>query len=131
PAFDMHEVAGGQVHVAGEIEVVDAGPLENSRLLRPHVRGEEEQPIASIVAGQFGPPAVQLLCDDGGILVAEVTLDLNQVTDGLASSSPGGDAVEALQVLSRLADLGLRHPLVESRSVEVEICCLGWPSHVR
>src|SRR5918996_2909651 len=128
----MHEVAGdGQVHVAGEIEVVDAGPLEDSRLLRAHVRGEEEQPIASMVASQFGATAVQLLRDDGGVLVAEVTLHLDEVTDRLARDSPGDNAVEALQGLGRLADLGLRHPLIQSRTVEIEIGCLSWPGHVR
>ena len=48
----MHEVAGdGQMHVAGEIEVVDAGPLEDSGLLRAYVRGEKEQPVVSVIAG--------------------------------------------------------------------------------
>lgn len=86
--------------------------------LRPHVRGEDEQPIASVVAGQFGPATVQLLHDDGGVLVTEVALHLDEVADRLARGSPGDNAVEALQRLGRRADLGLRHPLVESRPVE-------------
>jgi hypothetical protein len=128
----MYEVAGdGQVHVAGEIEVVDASPLEDSCLLRAHMRGEEEQPVVSVIAGQFAASAIQLLRDDGGILVAELTLHLHEVANGLVRYSPGDKAVEALQGLSRLADLGLRHPLIESRTVEIEIGSLGWPSHVR
>ena len=74
------------MRVAGKVDVVDACPFEDRGLLLANVRSQEQNPIAGVDSGERGSPAIQLLGDDGGVLVAEVTLLFEQVAHGVAGN---------------------------------------------
>ena len=132
PTLNMNEQTGRvEVNVAGEIQIVDLRPLKSRRLLCANVRCKEEQAVLSVLGWQVRSTSVQLVDDDGDVLVSEVSFLFDQVSNGPAGCPPGDNAVEAAQGLGGQADLGLRHPLLESRLVCIQICRRCWPDHVR
>ena len=116
--------------VAGEIKVVDLRTLEGGCLLSADVRRKQEDPVARLAGGQGRSASLQLLDDDPNVLVAEVSLLLDKVPNRSPGSLPGDDAVELDRSFSGRANLGLRHPLLQSRPVHVEVGRGCWPSHV-
>jgi hypothetical protein len=122
---------GVEMNVAGEIQIVDVRPLKSSRLLCANVRCQEEQTVLSVFARQVRATSIQLVDDYGDILVSEVSLLFDQISNGSADGPPGENSVETAQGLSGQADLGLWYPLLERRLVCIQICRSRWPSHVR
>ena len=110
-----------QMCVAGEIEVVDLRAFEDGCLLRSDVRREKQEPVVGVIGRQVRSAPIQLLDDDSDILMTEMPLLLDQVTKGSVRSLPGDDAVEAGQGFPWRTELGLRHPLLESGPVQVEV----------
>ena len=52
-ALHMNEQTGRvEVNVAGEIEIVDLGPLKGGRLLCSNVRRKKQQPVLSVFGWQ-------------------------------------------------------------------------------
>ncbi len=128
----MNEQTGCvEVDIAGEIQIVDLRPLKSRGLLCANVRCKEEQTVLSMFGWQVCATSVQLVDDDGDVLVTEVSFLFDQVSNGSAGCPPGDNAIEAAQGLGGQADLGLRHPLLESRLVCIQICRRCWPGHVR
>jgi hypothetical protein len=128
----VNEKAGRtQMCVTGEIEVVNLCAFKDGRLLRSDVRREKQEPIVGVIGRQFRSAPIQLLDYDPDILMTEMPLFLDKVPKGSLTSLPGDDTVEAGQGFPRRTDLGLRHPLLESGPVQVEIGGNFRPSHVR
>ena len=73
------------MHVAGEIEVVETGLLEHRRLLRAHVRRQEENRVARVLPVECGASASELIGDNRRILVSEVALLDDEVALRLAA----------------------------------------------
>ncbi len=119
------------MNVAGEIQVVDLRPLKNSRLLCANVRRKEEQAVLSVFGRQVRSTSIQLVDDDGNVLVLEVSFFFYQVSNGPAGCPPGDNAIETGQGPGGQADVGLRHPLLESLLVCVQISRRCPPRHVR
>ena len=117
--------------VAGEINVVDPRTLEHGCLLSPDVWRKQEDPILRSAGGQGRSASVQLLDYDPDILVAEVSLLLDEVPSHTPGGLPGDDAVEQGQSSSGRANLGVRHPLPQSRPVHVKVGRGCHPGHVR
>ena len=117
--------------IAGEIEVVDLRTLEGGCLLSADVRRKKKDPVARSAGGQGRSVSVQLLDYDANVLVAEVSLHLDKVPKRSSCGLPGDDAVESDQSVSGRANLGLRHPLLQSRPVQVEVGRSCWASHVQ
>ncbi|MCE2540451.1 MAG: hypothetical protein J4G16_08680 [Acidobacteria bacterium] len=80
--------------VAGEIDVVDPRTLEHGCLLPPDVWRKKEDPVLRSAGGQGCSASVQLLDYDPNILVAEVSLLLDEVSNHALGGLPGDDAVE-------------------------------------
>ena len=87
------------MYVAGEIQIVDLRPLKSGRLLCAHVRCKDEQAVLSVLGWQVRSTSVQLVDDDGDVLVSEVSFLFDQVSNGSAGCPPGDNAVEAGQGL--------------------------------
>ena len=119
-----------QMSVAGEIKVVDLRTFEGGCLLSADVRRKHEDPVARLAGGQGRSASLQLFDDDPNVLVAEVSLLLDKVPNRSPCGPPCDDAVELNQSSSERANLGLRHPLLQSRPVHVEVGRGCWPSHV-
>src|SRR5436190_3286662 len=102
--------------VAGEIEVVDLCAFEDGRLLRSDVRREKQEPVVGVIGRQIRSATIQLLDYDADVLMTEMPLLLDKVPKGSLRRFPSDDTVEMGQCFPSLADLGLRHPLPESRS---------------
>ena len=116
--------------VAGEIEVVDLRTLEGGCLLSADVRRKKEDPVARLAGGQGRSASVQPFDYDPNVLVAEVSLLLDKVPYRSACGLPGDDAVELDQSFSERANLGLRHPLLQSGPVHVKVELGCRSSHV-
>ncbi len=80
--------------VAGEIDVVDPRTLEHGCLLSPDVWRNKEDPVLRSAGGQGRSASVQLLDYDPNILVAEVSLLLDEVPNHTPGGLPSDDAVE-------------------------------------
>ena len=119
------------MNVAGEINVVDPRTLEHGCLLSPDVWRKQEDPILRSAGGQGRSTSVQLLDYDPDILVAEVSLLLDEVPSHTPGGLPCDDAVEQGQSASGRANLGVRHPLPQSRPVHVKVGRGCHPGHVR
>jgi hypothetical protein len=107
--------------VAGEVEVIDLCAFKDGCLLSSDVRRENQEPIVGVIGRQLRSASIQLLDYDSDVLMTEVPLFLDKVPKGSVRSLPGYDAVKAGQGFPRRADLGLRHPLLESGPVQVEV----------
>ena len=118
------------MRVPGEIEVVDLCSLENGCLLWAHVRGKKEDPVAHLTGRERRPASVQLFDYDPNVLVAKVSLLLDKVPKRSPYGIPGDDAVEQVPSSSGRANLGLRHPPLESGPVHVQDRLGGWSNHV-
>ena len=117
--------------VAGEIEVVDLCAFKDGCLLNSDVRREKQEPIGGVIGRQLRSASIQLLDYDSDILMTEMPLFLDEVSKGSVRSLPGDDTVEAGQGFPCRPDLGLRHPLLESGPVQVEVGRNSRPWHVR
>ena len=120
-----------QMSVSGEINVVDPRSLEGGCLLSAHVRRKQEDPVARLTGGKCRPATVQLFDYDPNVLVAKVPLLLDEVPNRSPCGLPGDDAVEQGSSRSGRANLGLRHPPLESGPVHVHEGLGGWSSHVQ
>ena len=116
--------------VAREIKVVDLRTLEGGCLLSANVRRKKKDPVARVASGQGRSASVQLFDYDPNVLVAEVSLLLDKVPNRSPCGLPGYDAVELNQSFSERANLGLRHPLLQSRPIHVKAGLGYWSSHV-
>ena len=116
--------------VAGEVKVVDLRTLEGGCLLSADVRCQNEDPVARSAGGHVRSASVQLFNYDPNVLVAEVSLLLDKVPNRSPCGLPGDDAVELDRSFSERANLGLRHPFLQSRPVHVEVRRGCWSSHV-
>ena len=92
---------------------------------------EEQQLVAGVIVRQVRAAAVQLFDDDSNVLMAEVSLFLDKVSNRSPGSLPRDHAIETSQGLPGTTDRGLRHPAVEDGPVRVEIGRSLWPRHVR
>lgn len=63
------------------------------------VRREKQEPVASVVGWQIRSSTVQLIDDDADVLMAEMSLFLDEVSDGSVSRFPGDNPVESGQGL--------------------------------
>ena len=95
------------------------------------MRREKQEPVAGVIGRQVRSATIQLLDYDSDVLMTEMPLFLDKVPKGSVRSLPGYDAVKAGQGFPRRADLGLRHPLLESGPVQVEVVRNFRPWHVR
>jgi hypothetical protein len=130
--LDVHKKARRvQVGVAGKVDVVDSCPLKDGRLLFANVWSQEQDPVVGMGSGELGSPAIQLLGHNSGVLVAEVTLLLEQIAHSLTGDSNRQEPIEPRQLSRGSTDVGLRHPLVESGPVQVKICRWSRSGHVR
>ena len=116
--------------VSGEINVVDLRSLEGGCLLSAHVRRKKEDPVARLSGGERRPATVQLFDYDPNVLVAKVPLLLDKVPNRSPYGLPGDDGVEQGSSRSGRANLGLRHPPLESGTVHVHERLGGWSGHV-
>ena len=95
------------------------------------VRRKKKDPVARSAGGQGRSVSVQLLDYDPNVLVAEVSLHLDKVPKRSSCGHPGDDAVELDQSFSGRTNLGLRHPLLQSRPIQVEVGLGSCSSHVQ
>ncbi len=117
--------------VAGKVEVIDLCAFKDGCLLNSDVRRENQEPIVGVIAWQLRSASIQLLDYDSDVLMTEMPLFLDEVSKGSVRSLPGDDTVEAGQGFPCRPDLGLRHPLLESGPVQVEVGRNFRPCHVR
>jgi hypothetical protein len=110
-----------QMCVAGEIEVVDRRTFEGGCLLWADVGRKKQEPVPNVRRWQISSSAVQLIGYDAGVLMAEMSLFLDEVSDGSANGFPGNNPVKTGEGLPRQTDLGRWHPLLESGPVQIEI----------
>ena len=130
-AFDMYEQPWEvQVGVASQVEIVDRRAFENGSLLRTDVRREQEDFVTDVGLAQAHSSTIQLVDDDADVLMPQVRLLLDEVTNRPFSGPPCDDAVESGPGLPGRADLGLRYPFLESSPVRSQVGCIGGPSHV-
>jgi hypothetical protein len=120
-----------QVHVAGEVDVLDADPFQGRGLLLAHVRRQEQNPVAGVFARQLCAATNQLAGNHRGVQVAEVALLLDQIADRPPRDSKDEQPVERCHSSRRSAHLGLGQPPLESGPVRFQICRLRRSSHVR
>jgi hypothetical protein len=120
-----------QMGVAGEIQIIDLGALENNTLLCTDMWCEEQHLIADPMLRQVRSAAVQLLDDDSNVLMAEVSLFRDKVSNRPPRGLPGDNAIETGEGLSAESDLGLGQPPVEDGPIQIEIRRVRWSSHVR
>ena len=78
-------------------EASSAGRTRHGRKLCANVRCKEEQAIPSVFGWQFRSTSVQLVDDDGDVLVSEVSFFFDQVSNCPAGCLPGENAVETGQ----------------------------------
>src|SRR5258708_6323145 len=85
------------------------------------MRREKQESVGRAVGRQVGSASVQLFDDDTDVLKAEVPLLFDEISKRTARSLPSHNAVEAGESFSRRTQLGLWHPLLQSRPIQVEI----------
>jgi hypothetical protein len=107
--------------VSSEIEVFDVCAIEDRCLLRSDVRREEQESVVGVIGRQGHSESVQLLHDDADILMPEVPFLLNKIPKASVLGLPSDNTVEADEGLPSCADLSLRHPLLESGPVQIEV----------
>jgi len=122
------------VNVAGQIDVIDACPLQYRRLLRADVGRQQQQPVACVRGRQRCAEPIQLLDNDSGVLEAKIAPCLDEVPNRPAVGPPRQEAVKADSVPLARRDLGADggpgHPTLECLAVRLHVR-RGPLSHVR
>ena len=118
--------------VAGEINVVDPRTLEHGCLLSPDVWRKQEDPIHRSAggAGSLGVGATARLRAPTSWW-RRCRFSSTRVPSHTPGGLPGDDGVEQGQSSSGRANLGVRHPLPQSRPVHVKVGRGCQPGHVQ